>query len=151
MGDLLYNDSKLQMESRLILCLEEHDAENINSPVDTRLFIGWDSLTNEFYVKGRRQDTQISDYVPFSFRFRSTIDVYEFVVFVMGKKDTTSIILYNYNNMSSLYDEELTYEFFQDNLDKNYEIAGYDSMKLNINLFIKLLGLLSRQIQVNQK
>jgi len=151
MGDLLYNDSNLQMESRLILCIEEHDAENINSPVDTRLFIGWDSLTNEFYVKGRRQDTQISDYVPFSFRFRSTIDVYEFVVFVMGKKDTTSIILYNYNNMSSLYDEELTYEFFQDNLDKNYEIAGYDSMKLNINLFIKLLGLLSRQIQVNQK
>jgi hypothetical protein len=151
MGDLLYNDSNLQMESRLILCIEEHDAENINSPVDTRLFIGWDSLTNDFYVKGRRQDTQISDYVPFSFRFRSIVDVYNFVEFVMGKNDTTSIILYNYNNMSSLYDEDLTYEFFQDNLDKNYEIGGYDSMKLNLKLFIKLLGLLSRQIQVNQK
>jgi len=151
MGDLLYNDSKLQMDSRLILCVEEHDSENINSPVDTRLFIGWDCLTNEFYVKGRRQDTQFSDYVPFSFRFRSVVDVYDFVEFVMGKNDTTSIIMYNYNNMSSLYDEELTYEFFQDNLDKNYEIGGYDSVKLTLKSFKKLLGLLSRQIQVVQK
>jgi hypothetical protein len=53
--------------------------------------------------------------------------------------------------MESLYDEDLTYEFFQEHLDKNYEIAGYDGMKLNGVDFRRLLLLLSKQIQVTQK
>jgi hypothetical protein len=69
----------------------------------------------------------------------------------MGKKATTNLIMYNYNNMESLYDEDLTYEFFQEHLDKNYEIAGYDGMKLNGVDFRRLLLLLSKQIQVTQK
>ena len=101
MSIFVYNDSQLQMDSRLILCFEEQDNENINSPVDTRLFIGWDCVNNNYYIRGRRQDTKLSDYVPYSFRFKSMIEVYNFVEFVMGKKDTTNIILYNYNNMAS--------------------------------------------------
>ena len=151
MCDLLYNDSKLQMESRLILCVEEQDNENINSKIDNRLFIGWDCLNNNFFVRGRRQDTKNSDFVPYSFTFKSVAYVYDFVEFVIGKTATTNIIMYNYNNISSLYDEDLTYEFFQEHLDKNYEISGYDGIKINILEFTRLLVLLSKQNQVIQK
>jgi hypothetical protein len=139
------------MNSRLILCVEEQDNENIYNKIDTRLFIGWDYLTKVFFVRGRRQDAKNSDFVPYSFSFKSVVDVYNFVEFVMGKKATTNIIMYNYNNTASLYDEDLTYEFFQEHLDKNYEIAGYDGIKLNGVDFTGLTLLLSKQVQVNQK
>ena len=151
MSIFVYNDSQLQMDSRLILCIEEQDNENINSPVDTRLFIGWDCVNNNYYIRGRRQDTKSSDYVPYSFRFKSMMEVYNFVEFVMGTKDTTHIILYNYNNMTSLDCEEVTYDFFQENLDKNYEIAGYNDMQLKREPILKLLLLLTSQLQINQK
>ena len=151
MSIFVYNDSQLQMDSRLILCFEEQDNKNINSPVDTRLFIGWDCVNNNYYIRGRRQDTKSSDYVPYSFRFKSMMEVYNFVEFVMGTKDTTHIILYNYNNMTSLDCEEVTYDFFQENLDKNYEIAGYNDMQLKREPILKLLLLLTSQLQINQK
>ncbi len=151
MSSFYYNDSNLQMNSRLILCVEEQDNENIYNKIDTRLFIGWDYLTKVFFVRGRRQDAKNSDFVPYSFSFKSVVDVYNFVEFVMGKKATTNIIMYNYNNTASLYDEDLTYEFFQEHLDKNYEIAGYDGIKLNGVDFTGLTLLLSKQVQVNQK
>ena len=148
---MAYTDSELQTNTQLILCIEECDSRSTICPIDARLFIGWCHETATFFVRGRRQDTKSTDYVPYSFRFKSVIEVYNFVEFVMGKKDTTNIILYNYNNMASFDCEEFTYDFFQENLDKNYEIAGYNDMKLKREPILKLLLLLTRQLQINQK
>ena len=143
MSSFLYNDSELQMDSHLILCIEEHDKPTDNSSIDTRLFIGWNRPTNDYFIRGKREDTRISDYVPYAFHCGSLRDLYTFIEFVTGEKGDKSITLYNYNNIVNLsVTSELTYEFFENNMDLNYEIAGYDDYKLNKNKIMSYLRML---------
>lgn len=138
MTDLLYNGSELQMDSKLILCIEEKTNQN---SIDNRLFIGWSNKDNDYYVRGRRQ---FKDCVPFAFRCESTDKLYDFIKFIV-ETNNVSIILYNYNNIDSLgvvnYDE-LTYEFFEEYIDKHYEITAYDNIKVKRSQIKKHLKML---------
>jgi len=152
MSDFLYNDSELQMSSKLILCIEEHDNRKISASVDTRLFIGWSNHDNDYFIRGKREDIGSKQFVPYAFRCDSTDELYNFIEFVVGPRSNTSIILYNFNNIESnssnssnsvsLKDDELTYEFFEENMDRNYEIAAYDKVKLKRNEIKKYLRML---------
>ena len=51
MTEFLYNDSELQMDTCLILCIEELDLDNSVSPIDTRLFIGWNNELSDFLIR----------------------------------------------------------------------------------------------------
>ena len=53
-----------------------------------------------------------------------------------------NIILYNFNNIIDLKDKELTYEFFDEQLDKNYEICAYDKIRLTKKKLINYLRIL---------
>lgn len=150
MTDFLYNDSELQMNSKLILCIEEHDNGNKTNFVDTRLFIGWNEEGNVFFVRGKRQDIGSAEFVPYAFDSKSTNELYDFIKFVVGSKRNISIVLYNYNNIdtnrnitkSKLKYDEFTYEFFEDNMNRNYEIAAYDNVKLKrpqIKMYLRML------------
>lgn len=124
----LYNDSALQTSSKLILCVEEINDRGL---IDNRLFIGWSREDNDYFIRGKRQDSFVSNYVPYAFQCETTDALYDFIKFVVGTRNTSSVILYNYNNIYPLSpNKELTYEFFEENIDKNYEIAGYDGIKL---------------------
>ena len=140
MENFIYNDSELQMDTQLILCFEERDDDNATSPIDTRLFIGW-SRDNYFFVRGKRQDYIMGRYVPFVFHTDSVKDLCNFIELTIGLSNM-NIILYNFNNIIDLKDKELTYEFFEDNMDKQYEIAGYDNVTINRNTIIQCLKLL---------
>jgi hypothetical protein len=142
MTDFAYTDSELQMDTQFILCIEECDDTNLFSTVDTRLFIGWDLSDEDYFVRGRRQDTRSSDYVPYAFRCESARDLYDFISFVMGES-RVNVILYNFNNMDKMnVDEGATYEFFEENIDKNYEVAGYDDCSLKKSEILKYLRFL---------
>ena len=93
--------------------------------MDTRLFIGYSRNSETFFVRGRRDDTKISNYVPYGFECIYENDLYEFIKFVLGKSNA-NVILYNFNNIKGINDKEITYEFIENNMDPNYEIAGYD-------------------------
>jgi hypothetical protein len=57
-------------------------------------------------------------------------------------ENPVNIILYNYNN---LYDKDLstvTYEFFENLIDRRYELSGYDDDRLNKKSFFKYLRFL---------
>ena len=123
-----YKDSEIQTYSLLILCIEEHDSKLDKSLIDNRLFIGWNNESQEYFIRGKRQDTVFSDYVPYSFQSSNTNDVYDFIEFVLGIKGKKSITLYNFNNIFSFSD--VTYEFCEKYMDKDYEITGYDNVKL---------------------
>lgn len=128
---MTYNDSELQLDSRLILCIEEHErAENENS-IDNRMFIAWNSKTKEFFITGKRQDTGFLEFVPYVFYCKSVDETYEFIRFVIGTRETTSLVLYNYNNTIDKDEHELTYEFFEMYMDRNYEISAYDNVRLD--------------------
>ena len=51
MSECIYCDSELQMDSRMILCIEEHDITSTPSNLDTKLFIGWNSNEHENCLK----------------------------------------------------------------------------------------------------
>jgi len=149
MSDFFYNDSELQMESKLILCIEEHDNRKDLYSVDTRLFIGWSNQDNDYFIRGKRVDIGTKEFVPYAFRCDSTDELYDFIEFVVGSRSNTSIILYNYNNIdmnssnsSSLKDDDLTYEFFEEHMDRNYEIAAYDRVRLKRGQIKKYLRML---------
>lgn len=149
MADFFYNDSELQMESKLILCIEEHDNRKDPYSVDTRLFIGWSNQDNDYYIRGKRVDIGSKEFVPYAFRCDSTDELYDFIEFVVGSRSNTSIILYNYNNIDTnssnsvtLKDDELTYEFFEENMDRNYEVAAYDRVRLKREKIKKYLRML---------
>jgi len=147
MSDLRYNDSELQMESKLILCIEENENEtrgNSNS-IDTRLFIGWSNTDNDFYLRGKRQDIGSHEFVPYSFHCESAHELYDFIKCVIDTSNTISIILYNFNNIDSyinMREYELNYEFFEEHIDRNYEIAAYDNEKINRKRIVRYLNIL---------
>ena len=147
MASFFYKDSELQMDSNLILCIEEHDPDLDQDSVDTRLFIGWNNLDNDYFIRGKRENIYSKDFVPYAFHCDSTDELYDFIEFVVGKKRKTSIILYNYNNINGYTDfklkaDDLTYDFFEKYMDRNYEIAAYDGINLRRREIKKYLRLL---------
>lgn len=134
--------AELQMDTNLILCIEEHDNETDNSSVDNRIFIGWAIDDNDYYVRGKRKDTVNKAYVPYAFHCESTHDLYDFIEFVIRKKSNVSVILYNYNNISELNDKDVTYELFESQMDHQYEIAAYDKIGLKRSQIVKWLRML---------
>jgi hypothetical protein len=137
-----YNDSESQMDTNLILCIEEHDSKDDFTLIDNRLFIAWNLQDDDYYVRGKRQDTINFKYVPYAFHCDSTHDLYNFIEFIMGTKRNVSITMYNYNNIDDMSDAELTYEFFEEQMDHQYEIAAYDSVKLKRSQLVKWLRML---------
>lgn len=141
MSDFLYTDSELQMDTQLILCIEECDNIISYSPVDTRLFIGWSLQHKDYFVRGRREVTATSNYVPYTFHCESARDLYDFIKLTMGQSQV-NLILYNFNNIVSMELNEITYEFFENSMDKNYEISGYDNTNLKRSKMLKYLRVL---------
>lgn len=139
---MTYKDSELQLDSRLILCIEEHDSKENENSIDNRMFIGWSFKKNEFFIIGKRQDTGFLEFVPYVFYCKTVDETYEFIRFVIGTRETTSLVLYNYNNTLDKEDNELSYEFFEMYMDKNYEISAYDNVRLNKGKLTSLLRML---------
>jgi hypothetical protein len=137
-----YNDSDLQMNSQLILCIKEHDSKEDKNSIDTLLFIGWSYTDNVYYVRGKRQDICSNNFVPYAFNCEYDYNLYDFIEFVVGYKKTSSIILYNFNNISEMECNDITYEFLEENMDINYEIAGYDNVKVKRLEIVKYLKML---------
>ena len=142
MSNFIYNDSNLQMNSQLMLCIKERDNKENKHSIDTVMFIGWSYTDNAYYIRGKRQDICDSNFVPYAFHCENDYDLYNFIEFVVGSKKTSSIILYNFNNISEMECNDITYEFLEENMNFNYEIAGYDNVKVKRLEIVKYLKML---------
>ena len=141
MTDFAYTDSELQMDTHFILCIEECDSANTNSQVDTRLFIGWNIKDKDYFVRGKRDDTTRTNYVPYAFHCESAQDLYDFIKITMGDSQV-NYILYNFNNIDLIPIDEITYEFLEENMDKNYEVTGYDDSGMTRSKTLRYLRVL---------
>lgn len=142
MSDFLYRDSELQMDSHLILCIEELEVKDDFKTLDNRIFIGWDKETQQFYLRGKRQNIGSKDFVPYALSYSSADNLFDFIQFTVGTNETSSVVLYNFNNVNRLKLDDLTYDYLESLIDKNYEIAGYDRVKIRRKSFIKWLYML---------
>ena len=53
-----------------------------------------------------------------------------------------NITLYNFNNIGLMCLNDITYEFLEDGMNKNYEVTGYDDCILNKYDILKYLKIL---------
>ena len=131
----MYRDIELQMDSHLVLFIKKDDND---------LFIIWDKETQMFHIRGKRQniEDEDNDYVPYALKYNIWDNLYSFVNFTFGTNDTTSVVLYNFNNIKRLKLAELSYEYLETLIDKNYEISRYDRIPLRKKSFMRYLYML---------
>lgn len=134
----VYTDSDLQNNSELVLCIEEHDDEKHPNIIDTRLFIFWDEMSSSYVIAGKRKGSQL---IPYVFHCDDSTAVITFVQLTIGDRPC-SMTYYNYNTLSK--EKEITYEYFEDNMDEYYEIVAYDGVKINYKKLKNTLSSLKR-------
>lgn len=129
----IYRESNLQNDSKLVLLLEHQDEKNNVNKIDSRIFILYDPCIAKFCLFGRRCSKEPFNrkYPPYSFQFDSKTDVFEFAKRTIGRNEQCRVTLYNFNNLVTVFSSEYSFEFFEDLMDKHYEIAGYDNCELS--------------------
>lgn len=127
-----------------VICIQEFDiirtsinkkTTQVTKELDTTIFIAYDSAYDEFVLYGKRADpptSNNSNFSPFSFRFVKTDDVYDFLklsIDIQSKDKMYNVIMYNYNNFPLNFN--VTFDFLYNNMDFDYEIAGFEGVKLD--------------------
>ena len=123
----------------LVLKLEEVD---INSKeIDTVVFILYDAKKSEYVIRGQRTRTVTYDSCTYSFISNSIPDVVNFLQYVICKSNLVNETLYNYDNLSN-NSNNITFEFLQEYEDKEYELSGYNNLKLSKKRLVRNLNIL---------
>lgn len=128
-----YMESELQKNSKLVLMFEHQEHGSLHK-IDLRIFLLWDPFGEKYMLFGRRQSAEPrKNAPPFYFEFASYYDAYCFVKRAIGTKESLGLTLYNFNNLISVLSQNLDFEFFEELMDRRYEIAGYDSCSFHEN------------------
>ena len=87
-----------------------------------------------YVVYGKRLDTLLrrskrnTNFVPYFLRCNNITELYNFIEFTVSLR--CSVTLYNYNNMPYNV-ENADFQFMENNMNRDYEISAYDSVKIN--------------------
>ena len=111
----------------LVLKIVEFDTETHKS--DTELYVIYDKMQERFMIRGKRKDTRKITSVPYSFNCDTAANVYDFINLTICRYNLISYTLYNYDNLT----DDNTFEFLHNCNDPEYEIVGYDNIKLGKN------------------
>jgi hypothetical protein len=122
----------------LVLKIEEFDIDT--KDLDTTLYVLYDKKEHVYVVRGQRFSKKI-DSCTFSFNCEFAHELFDFISFVICKKNQWSYTLYNYDNLPHTSDE-ISYDFLTRNDSKVYELAGYDRQKYNKSTLLKQLRML---------
>lgn len=117
-----------------VVCIKEYYVND--NRIDTTLFFTFDAHYDEYVLWGKRG---IKTDDPFMFRFDRFNDMYNFIDVCLLRNNTYvddknlgasefTVILYNYNNFPMDFD--VSYDFLYENMDRSYEIAGYDNISV---------------------
>jgi hypothetical protein len=144
----IYLNEEKEYESCLVLCFEEHDDSNNYASIDTRIFVTYDADAEYYIINGKRIDLFTEDsqavnktnFKPFMFYANDSSVVVDFIMNSFSKGHNISYIMYNYNNLPEDA-SDITYDFMENNMDRKYEIAGFDDIKINRSLIKTLVRL----------
>jgi hypothetical protein len=122
MTDFVYDSSKMQMSLQLplFLCVEEHDNKDEPSSIDNKIFILWDNERQDYVINGNNKEAN-----KYTYRYKTDDELYNFIEQTVGTNLTTSIILFNLNDVIT---NELIYISFESDIS---EIVRFDKVKLN--------------------
>jgi hypothetical protein len=121
-----------EYDSCLVLYIEEIDYDT--QTIDNKLFITYDFENDTYVVYGKRENgLGFVSYVPYFLRCDNTRDLYDYIKCVVPRENHINFTLYNYNNMP-VHCENVDFCFMETNRDANYEIVGYDNVRVNKHL-----------------
>jgi hypothetical protein len=123
----------------LVLKLEEVERET--NQLDTTIYIFYDKKTHHFYVRGQRRWTPKHESCIYSFQCEFAQDLVEFLDYIICKRNTVTEVLYNYDNLPS-ESNDVTFEFLHDYDHSDYEISGYNNVKLSKKRLVNTLRML---------
>jgi len=119
--------SKYSVPDCLVLKLEE--VEKSSDRLDTTVYIFYDKRTHHFFIRGRRRWSPNSESCTYSFQCEFAKDLADLIHFLICKNNKVNLTLYNYDNLP-FESNDITYEFLSNYDHSDYEISGYDSVKL---------------------
>jgi len=122
----------------LALKIQEYDIDD--NILDTTLYIIYDKKEHHYVLRGKRNDINMKS-EPFSFNCEFAHELFDFITFIICKKNNWSFILYNYDNLPATSDE-ITYDFMNVNESYVYELGGYEKQKYNKTGLLKYLRIL---------
>lgn len=120
--------SKFAVPDCLVLKLEE--IERDTNELDTTIYIFYDKKTHHFFVRGQRRWTPKHQSCTYSFQCEFAQDLIEFLQYIICKSNRVNEILYNYDNLA-VDSNDVTFEFLHDYDHSDYEISGYNDVKLS--------------------
>ena len=126
----------------IVLQIEEFDENEDHSPVDTNLFVLYDTTKEEYFICGKRTNVKTSDFEPYYFSSKSLKSVELFIRYATSKlTEIISFTLYNYNNLPGTTDT-ITYEFMETMACRTYEIMAVDEIMYDKKEIKKLLNII---------
>ena len=131
--------SNFELPDCLVLKLEE--VEKGTNNIDTTIYIFYDKKTHHYFVRGRRRWTPQVQSCTYSFQCEFAKDLADFLQYVICKKNKVNEILYNYDNFPS-ESNDVTFDFLNDYYHSDYEISGYDKIKLRRKELLRNLRML---------
>lgn len=123
----------------LVLKIEERDVETNN--IDTTLYVLYDKKYHNYVVRGRRRNSQKRQSCEYAFVCKDVYELYDFITFVVCRKNLWTYVLYNYDNLP-VESDELTFDFLYSYDNSDYELGGYDNEKFSRNRLFKNLKML---------
>jgi hypothetical protein len=163
----LYNDSKNQSNSELVLYIEGFNKGCLHMSI----FIYYSKKSNRIEIFGRRYENKKQkkyyNFVPFYFVSKNIDKICDFIEFHLFKDDKFKLTTYNYNNLykmeiideneiennkleetkpvlavPSKKDEVYCFEQLELNMDENYVLASKEYSKFNRKQLKTCLNLL---------
>ena len=128
----------------LVLKIVERDGHKI----DTILYIFYDKSVERYIIRGSRAPTPHIKTCSYSFECESTRHLVDFIQFLIDPTNSSSIILYNYDNLP-LTSNEVTFDFLSEYDNLRNEISGYDNVILKRKLLLKNLRMLRNIFNYN--
>ena len=123
----------------LVLKLEEIESDT--GKIDTTVYILYDKERKNFVIRGRRRLTPVAQSCNYSFVSKRAEDLVDFLLYIICKGNTVNEVLYNYDNLPNDANE-ITFDFLYQYDHDDYEISGYNNIKLGKKRLLKNLNIL---------
>ena len=124
---------------RLVLYIEECYYENSKMNVDTRCYILYDELEEEYFVTGNRLSTSREVYAEFKFYCKSRQNLLNYLSIILNTGETVlNYGLFNYKDL--FYNNDMVdFQILNESRDDDCEIAFYFEADYSFTRMKKLL------------
>lgn len=122
-----------------VLKFEEFDYKT--KTIDNTLYLIFDKQTNKFIIRGKRADLTDLPSCTYSYECSNENALYDFIKYMICNTNVVNEILYNYDNLP-LESKDITFEFLEKHSTKDYEISGYNNIKIKEKRMKKIFKIL---------